>query len=157
MKKRNLFFLLTVLVLSFTSVGCKKKGCTDPTADNYNSKAKKDDGSCFKAADYREQYVGQYNFTYYTAITIMGSPTTYDTTEYTGSVSLVNENSLHITFPSGNPYSEFIVSTSGVLTKCTTNVGSISTTGLTIEYDDDLCSPGPQGMNSLTTLVGIKQ
>lgn len=27
-------------------VSCKKEGCTDNTATNYNSKAKKDDGSC---------------------------------------------------------------------------------------------------------------
>lgn len=30
--------------IAFTS--CKKKGCTDPKATNYSSKAKKDDGSC---------------------------------------------------------------------------------------------------------------
>lgn len=32
------------LVISLAS--CKKKGCTDSTADNYNPDAKKDDGSC---------------------------------------------------------------------------------------------------------------
>jgi len=157
MKKRNLFFLLAVLVLSFTSVGCKKKGCTDPTADNYNPNAKKDNGSCYTSVDYRAQYVGQYDFTYYSAITVMGSPTTYDTIEYTGSVSLKNDNSILVPFPSGNSSQEYTVSTSGVLTKCGTNVGSASVSGLQIEYDDDLCNPGPQGYNSLTKVVGVKQ
>ena len=36
--------VLTGAVLIGTS--CKKKGCTDPTAKNYNEKAKKDDGTC---------------------------------------------------------------------------------------------------------------
>lgn len=33
-----------VALLSFTS--CKKKGCIDPNANNYNEEAKKDDGTC---------------------------------------------------------------------------------------------------------------
>ena len=32
--------------LAVTTVSCKKKGCTDPTATNYSEEAKKDDGSC---------------------------------------------------------------------------------------------------------------
>ena len=29
-----------------TFTGCKKEGCTDPNANNYNVEAKKDDGTC---------------------------------------------------------------------------------------------------------------
>ena len=39
------FILLTAL-LSVGLISCKKKGCTDPTAVNYSSEAKKDDGTC---------------------------------------------------------------------------------------------------------------
>ena len=42
MKKLALVFLVLAMVV----VGCKKKGCTDPNATNYDSKAKKDNGSC---------------------------------------------------------------------------------------------------------------
>lgn len=41
---------LALLILVFIGIcinyGCKKKGCTDPSAVNYNSNAKKDNGSC---------------------------------------------------------------------------------------------------------------
>lgn len=34
------------MISFFFAVSCKKEGCTDPLALNYNEKAKKDDGSC---------------------------------------------------------------------------------------------------------------
>lgn len=34
------------LTLAFGTTSCKKKGCTDSVATNYDAKAKKDDGSC---------------------------------------------------------------------------------------------------------------
>lgn len=42
MKQLTILFLL----LATVSVGCKKKGCTDPSASNFNSKATSNDGSC---------------------------------------------------------------------------------------------------------------
>ena len=35
-----------LFVCSVVFIGCKKKGCTDPSATNYDSSAEKDDGSC---------------------------------------------------------------------------------------------------------------
>lgn len=43
------FFIKTTLllgVISLSFVGCKKPGCVDGDATNYNEKAKTDDGSC---------------------------------------------------------------------------------------------------------------
>ena len=40
---KNIYVILA-LTLAFTS--CKKEGCTDETASNFNENAKKDDGSC---------------------------------------------------------------------------------------------------------------
>ena len=40
----KLVFLLAII--SIAMVSCKKEGCTNPLATNYNSDAKKDDGSC---------------------------------------------------------------------------------------------------------------
>jgi hypothetical protein len=44
MKMKNLLFIILALGLAVSS--CKKKGCTDATALNYDANAKKDDGSC---------------------------------------------------------------------------------------------------------------
>ena len=44
MNTKYLSLVLLVAGLGFAS--CKKKGCTDPTADNYSEEAKKEDNSC---------------------------------------------------------------------------------------------------------------
>ncbi|MFN5416414.1 MAG: DUF4856 domain-containing protein [Flavobacteriia bacterium] len=38
--------IYVILALSLTFTSCKKEGCTDETASNFNKNAKKDDGSC---------------------------------------------------------------------------------------------------------------
>jgi hypothetical protein len=40
------YFALFLLVSALIATGCKKKGCTDPNATNYDASATKDDGSC---------------------------------------------------------------------------------------------------------------
>ena len=44
--KKTLVLLSIAVIGSMTLTACKKKGCTDSTAANYNSSAKKDDASC---------------------------------------------------------------------------------------------------------------
>lgn len=43
---KNLSYVLMVFLISIAITSCKKKGCTDSSAANYNSEAKKDDGTC---------------------------------------------------------------------------------------------------------------
>jgi hypothetical protein len=45
MYKTLSLFAVTALLLG-TATSCKKKGCTDPSAVNYSTEAKKDDGTC---------------------------------------------------------------------------------------------------------------
>lgn len=47
--KNSLFALIALTAMTFTS--CKKEGCTDKNATNYNGKAKKDNGSCTYATN----------------------------------------------------------------------------------------------------------
>lgn len=44
MKTKNI--ILGIFAVSILAVSCKKEGCTDPTASNYDEDAKKDDESC---------------------------------------------------------------------------------------------------------------
>lgn len=62
---KNFLYFVTLGALLTPLASCKKSGCTDPTANNYSEKAKKDDGSC------------TYDFTY----TV---PTTYSFTNANG-------------------------------------------------------------------------
>lgn len=50
MKITNLFFYF-VITCFFILASCKKEGCTDPLATNYDENAKKDDGSCMYEHD----------------------------------------------------------------------------------------------------------
>lgn len=57
MKKLLLFLLPSVL---FTLPACKKEGCIDPEALNYDIEANSDDGSCTYQA---QKFIGTYNVT----------------------------------------------------------------------------------------------
>ena len=52
-------FLFGILVLSLLVISCKKEGCMDSSATNYDPDAKKDDGSCV-FPDPRDPYLGSY-------------------------------------------------------------------------------------------------
>ncbi len=72
MKTKYLILTCLLVGLALTFDSCKKKGCTDPTANNYNEKAKKDDGSC----TYDPPTNNNQNFTNYCTYTADGTPAT---------------------------------------------------------------------------------
>ncbi|RYM35948.1 hypothetical protein ERX46_02840 [Brumimicrobium glaciale] len=46
MKQTKIIIASLILVFGLGFSSCKKEGCTDPVATNYNAEAEKDDGSC---------------------------------------------------------------------------------------------------------------
>ncbi|MFK8039661.1 MAG: hypothetical protein AB8B74_15320 [Crocinitomicaceae bacterium] len=52
--KRLAYLLMTVAIIT---ISCKKEGCTNPGAENYNSEADIDDGSCINLIDYEGTYI----------------------------------------------------------------------------------------------------
>ncbi len=59
MKMTRSFLVFSFLIV--TIVSCKKEGCIDPLATNFNAEAKKDDGTCiYPEPDARDPYLGNY-------------------------------------------------------------------------------------------------
>ena len=50
--------IATALITTFASCDDKTQGCTDPEAENYNSEATSNDGTCIYA---RDKFVGEYS------------------------------------------------------------------------------------------------
>ena len=55
--KKTLFTLSLAAVAALSFQSCKKEGCTDATANNYNAEAKKDDGTCLYGSDENKDLV----------------------------------------------------------------------------------------------------
>lgn len=64
MKKRHVIFTLVVVAMGMAVTSCKKEGCTDSTATNYNEEANKDDGSCVYPETPSASAPGTYTPTY---------------------------------------------------------------------------------------------
>jgi hypothetical protein len=58
MKKNTFKIVMLAGLVAMSAISCKKKGCTDETATNYNEEAKKDDGTCEYAASGMVELVG---------------------------------------------------------------------------------------------------
>ena len=57
---RKISYLFPLLVLCIGLASCEpERGCTDPTADNYDENAEKDDGTCIPA---RDKLIGDFTY-----------------------------------------------------------------------------------------------
>lgn len=79
--KASLFMMLIGSTLPFTS--CKKEGCTDSAATNYDSEAKKDDQSCTYPPVVTVCIEDEYNGTYTGAGTVNSVPSSNMTLVFT--------------------------------------------------------------------------
>ncbi|MFM2284803.1 MAG: hypothetical protein RLZZ543_300 [Bacteroidota bacterium] len=104
--------MTAMAVLSFNS--CKKEGCTDADADNYDSAAKTDDGSCLYTGEVVFWYNGVSSdnmdldgitsLTYYLNGEIVGSSSA--TVFWTGAPSCGQAGSITVSKDLGSDYSK---------------------------------------------------
>ncbi|MGB1032894.1 MAG: hypothetical protein ACPGWM_09770 [Flavobacteriales bacterium] len=144
--KLNLLFALGVFAcLCFSS--CKKEESETEVAQEIDE-------------DYRQQYVGEYQFSYFSSVTILLSPvtTTIDTATYVGRIELFEDNQVLIDWRPGLDPRSFVVTEDGDLICGNLNqLGFFETDLLHLEYDDNSCGfGGPQGANYELLLTGDK-
>ncbi len=77
MKNAGIFLFTLLLIIGTAS--CKKKGCTDPLAENHDTEAEKDDETCTYLSD---KLVGTYSVN---QVCYYGGTTTYTMTVIVGS------------------------------------------------------------------------
>jgi hypothetical protein len=92
--------IIIIAVILFSTISCKKKGCTDPIATNYSSEAGKDDGSCTYAPTNHGLIIGEWHQdssqTHLDATSVLASnintdPVGLNTTEYTATNVLYHQ------------------------------------------------------------------
>ncbi|WP_159038327.1 hypothetical protein [Brumimicrobium mesophilum] len=102
MKNTKIIISSLTLVFGLGLSSCKKEGCTDPTATNYNAEAEKDDGSCIVADPNTPSSPGSFtpNFSgEFAGLIAIKTMTTTDTpigpvdTEFGTAVAVFSENS----------------------------------------------------------------
>ncbi len=96
MKKKITLLLMTAFAVSSLTVlnGCKKEGCTDENAVNYDTEAKEDDGSCVYPASVMlrfNQKVGNENLAYNTDYMINGRKTRFTSVQFYASGFVFNK------------------------------------------------------------------
>lgn len=102
MKTKNIkLSILVAGALSLGLVSCKKEGCTDPNASNYNEEAKKDDGSCtYDESNFEEVTIGGQTYTQITG-TITESVTLESAKKYLLSGGVFVDNGATLTIEAG--------------------------------------------------------
>lgn len=135
-------FLLVIVLLSIFTA-CKKEVVEEEEIE---------------IEDYRVNYLGSYDFSYYYSYTVLGSGTTsYDTVLYVGNVALAGDSALLVDWPENGDQRELDLELDGSLYKCNTLLGAVNSSTFNIAYDDDLCAPGPNGANYTVQIQGVKQ
>ncbi len=155
--KINIYILLFIVIITLLN-SCDQSndninpvvfGCTDATAFNYNSDANEDDGSCIY--DYRDQYLGEWEFTKYWGVTHPYEPNSGDAS-WIGEITYgSSENTLfvpHNDIPTGSTYCycyEFEINTLGEINDDTYDAGDFNYYFNGYFNEDSLYYTGTQG------------
>ena len=59
---KKLVVVLTILATTASITSCRKKGCTDTSATNYDAEAKKDDGTCEWSTEHNLTFIFSHNY-----------------------------------------------------------------------------------------------
>ncbi len=112
--------------------------------------------SC-KKLDYRNKFVGTYNVERSIETHILDSPLiVIDTTDfYCSDLSIHGKNSISITGQNGSAVT-YELDKNGDIIKCGDTIGKCTSDYFLLEYDDNLCAPGPIGAYYYITIKGNK-
>ncbi|MFT5860049.1 MAG: hypothetical protein ACI865_002157 [Flavobacteriaceae bacterium] len=140
--------LVLVLILITLSSGCRKPGCKDITATNYDPEVKKDDGSCIFVADLtpliiQNNLIGSWSgsgvASFAGGISWQATFNIESNGHYSGEVTSVQSGSITSVFDNGNdnldnPEKKFTIVSIDAFGKAHGKVAFVHSSGSLMEY-----------------------
>ncbi len=109
-----------------------------------------------KLFDYRNKYIGSYEFILHRHTWTMGIGEADTTFYYSGEVSYGDKGKITIDWFDHDKL-QFEVNKDGEIRVCHQQIGKFSKKSVNLSFDDDICGSGPNGANTVFTLNGTKK
>ncbi|MEO0404811.1 MAG: hypothetical protein AAF193_08070 [Bacteroidota bacterium] len=141
MKYHYLSKLLLPLSVGIVLLGCKKEADEEMSYE-----------------EFRQANMGSYSIRYYKEFDVLEDPgpPILDSIFYEGELNAYQDSSFHMDWLPDSSPELFLLHGNGNIEKCGQIIGTLNDGILHLEFDDNICTPGPAGADYLYRFYGEK-